>query len=879
MGLFGAGKDFIGGQVDQLKGILGARSDLASGGKLFNPYLAGPISRKVQDLNPPLFPLGNWNQNFRYSFEIAKADASGAVVSGTNDNAVPDGFNDLTKVFLRLPPQAISITTQFANNVSATNHGIYEEHNGVVFRTITISGTTGLYPDRAVINNSKNLKGPLGLVRSIFPGVETAITNVIKQVKSTINSVVNIDGDPSFSPEKGNLTQLQGTGYYQFWLLHNFLVAYAEMKKRKTKNNDAGQYRLLFNSPKDNISYVVTPITFELRRDKSEPMLYRYSIMLKAWDIAQRSFSNEDKAIDVLSGVPTPDNVGALRAVTEVLRQSRRTISAVNNVFQAAYSDFNNVFNTYNQAMLVVKDASGVPQELADFKTKIKQSAAVLLRGQNNDFISSVQSYQATSETKTTILPFSSADETEGTLPGSGQQNSINGAGGSSSQTSNSPQGETTPDAGNANLTQATSALQSALDDPDFAAQPLDQFFIPEEVQTDIDETTQSAIDNTSANDVRDLIDGLKQTSNNYAESVGMADADYNRTYRLSSPITVDRTPTEDDIINQAALEEARLNWISTLATGQIFQEREGDPFVFANLALQDTDKMPSPVSAIPVVFRRGFSLEEIAEEFLDDANRAREIAVLNNLRPPYIDEAGFQVNVFNANGRQFVVNSNDNLSINQQVTIKGTTVAQTKRRIINIEDIGGGQFRITVDGPDNLAIYTSVTNPYIWTRMPGTVGGGDIILIPSQATPDDPLPLRPSALNDRLTHAEKVFKIDLKLDEKGRDLLVSHTGDVSLAYGYDNALQALRLAVETERGELEQHKDYGLAVPIGGRTSDLTESDVKEAVATTILNDRRFADAITAVDIEGSVSRISINAFGAAGTGQIPVQFEVGKE
>ena len=45
---------------------------------------------------------------------------------------------------LPITPQQLSITDQFAINTTATMRGIVEEHNGVKFKMITASGTTGV---------------------------------------------------------------------------------------------------------------------------------------------------------------------------------------------------------------------------------------------------------------------------------------------------------------------------------------------------------------------------------------------------------------------------------------------------------------------------------------------------------------------------------------------------------------------------------------------------------------------------------------------------------------------------------------------------------------------------------------------------------------
>jgi hypothetical protein len=137
--------------------------------------------------------------------------------------------------------------------------------------------------------------------------------------------------------------------------------------------------------------------------------------------------------------------------------------------------------------------------------------------------------------------------------------------------------------------------------------------------------------------------------------------------------------------------------------------------------------------------------------------------------------------------------------------------------------------------------------------------------------------PIRPSALRDSLSVAEKTFKVDLALDSTGRVLAVSPNGDAAKSFGYDNAVQAIRLALEIERGELEQHRRYGLSVPIGSRTSDITTQKVIDAINNTIASDRRFTSVETNIISSGETYRVQVAAKGAGNTGIIPVEFEIG--
>jgi hypothetical protein len=865
------------------------------------PYQVTPdLARKMQEQ----IKGDRWNGvgkdgAYRYSFSILKASPNGTSVPV---KASIPGFNDST-VYLRIPPQNITISTQYAAQVSATNRGILEEHNGVVFRMINITGTTGVFPDRLTVGQDKSPGKDVNVIKNLFPNAYNSVKSALNSWEDVKNSV---SGPPKrdLSPEdKQDNPDYTETGYYKFWVLHNFMVAYAEAKKAK----DASDLRFVFNSPKDNISYVCTPISFDLKRNSAQPLLYNYTIILKCWDVAPLTVG-VDQAIDVLEGVPSPDNIAAAKAITETLRTSRQTIAAANRVLSGVHSDISSIMNIYTQGVLLMKDLTGLADEVIDFIPQMVNNAETLLIGPTNSLIRELNS--SSESTNRSRLEFDSVDEEESYQTSGTTKSSIQTAGqgvaearaantniaqrasaasqlksdlssvdGISTRSSaTTPDGETFPEPTSINRQTAVGRLDLLLSEEDFTSKSLEDFqdSISDEFQNDIEEAREEALQLTSG-DIRDLVDDLQEVSNNFAESVGGGDEDYNSAYYLTEPEDTDRELTEDDIITQVGIQESIASFASTLGTGQIFEEREGDPFVNANVNLDINDQMYSPLSSIPVPFQRGGSLELLAQQYLGDPNRAREIHLLNHLRPPFIDEVGFTLNISSADGRTFIVTDASDLAIGQVVTISGTLIAPTRRRILNLEDFGD-QTRVTVDGPDNLSIYTPATNPYIEARLPGTVGPGDTVLIPSDIQPNTGVPTRPNEIEETMQHAEKVFKIDLLLDNDGKDLIVGANGDVGRSYGYTNALQALRLATEIERGEIEQHTSYGLGFPLGSRNSDFGIQDINDVVSSTITSDSRFNDAITEVEIDGSVTRIRINASGAAGTGQVPVEFEVGQ-
>ena len=229
--------------------------DSSTKGKLFDLVQGGlgtsTLSRKIQEIK-----TDRWARTYGYSFLIADADSKDGSVQVPSVLEDDPGYADpaitpQNMVTLRLPPASLNITTQFASVVQATNNGVLEENSGVVFRVISIQGTTGIYPGRESKKDLRATKGSL-TVENIFPAATLAIGAVSKAAKDVLfgrkigTNLIDKD-DPNGQ-----------SGYAHFWRLHNFIVRYAEEKKLRRNRSK----RLLFLCPKDNIAYVVTPMSF-----------------------------------------------------------------------------------------------------------------------------------------------------------------------------------------------------------------------------------------------------------------------------------------------------------------------------------------------------------------------------------------------------------------------------------------------------------------------------------------------------------------------------------------------------------------------------------------------------------------------------------------
>jgi len=845
--------------------------DSSTKGKLFDLVQGGlgtsTLSRKIQEIK-----TDRWARTYGYSFLIADADSKDGSVQVPSVLEDDPGYADpaitpQNMVTLRLPPASLNITTQFASVVQATNNGVLEENSGVVFRVISIQGTTGIYPGRESKKDLRATKGSL-TVENIFPAATLAIGAVSKAAKDVLfgrkigTNLIDKD-DPNGQ-----------SGYAHFWRLHNFIVRYAEEKKlRKNRSK-----RLLFLCPKDNIAYVVTPMSFELKKDANNPHQYKYSIVMKAWDIATNSYDTVKPEINKLE-----NREGLIRGLLERIRRARRTVQLSSGVLHGIQSDIGDVLQLANQASLALKDVVGVGREILDFYPIFKSNIDLLIITNGQQW-GSVLNHRANSSAD--FIDISKAlnngaltgpGTTSEPTPVSNQSSAFLMAGKvSANSLTSAPNGEDV-DVQGTSSPQANQLLTKALDKKGLLEDvPLEELgTLPLGIQEAIDKEIEASTQIT-AGQVQKLANKMQEVSNNIAYNAGMMDPTYAALYGLPAPVSEGKTPTEEDILLAADIQDGQQALISALGLGDLFKQKPANPFLAANEVLEPEQQLPTPLSAFPVTVSQGSSIEDMARRYLGNPNRGKEIAILNGLRAPYIDEDGFSLPISLPSDRSFIVKDRSKLGIGQIVYISAPGAPSSRRTILGIDDLGGSAFRVAVDGLANLSIYQAPRSPTLHARLIGCVGSGDTILIPSEEQPEDDLISRPTSLSERLSYSERVFGIDMALSPTS-DLLVSASGDVARSYGYDNAVQALRLIVETEKGELEQHLNYGLNVQVGQRITSDTIGDVRSRIRQAILSDRRFSDASVTTKLNGSALYIQIEAVGSAGTGLILVEFQVG--
>jgi hypothetical protein len=365
----------------------------------------------------------------------------------------------------------------------------------------------------------------------------------------------------------------------------------------------------------------------------------------------------------------------------------------------------------------------------------------------------------------------------------------------------------------------------------------------------------------------------LEAARDDYADAVGLGDATYNATRNRSAGVQL-RAATSTDYKTLQAL-GSLIGVIDTLYGEQDTSTRVSDPFIRAQSNANGSLDITSYNNGFPVPFPHQGSLEQLALTYLGDANKATDIVIANGLKPPYVDEDGFE-RLFTANGtdRQFTVNDITNLYPGQEVFLSSTSVLSTRRLILETRDLGSSNYLIIVDGDPTLANYKTAHSAKLTSYLPNTVNSSKMITIPTNKPIDLKIPKgRALPISERLDRQQKAMGIDFALTE-GFDLALSNNNDLKLSAGVANALQAVKIKLGLEKGSLKQHPEVGLGLQIG--TSQAANADtIRASIENAILSDPRFA-SIPSLNIvfDGNVTRLQLKVAVADGSDVIPLSF-----
>lgn len=202
-------------------------------------------------------------------------------------------FSDHT-FYLPISPSNLTISTHFATNVITTMYGTVEEHSEQRYYDITIAGTTGMSPryyenihDQIFDDGQSAVQG-----RASYPishKISGSLGGFMKRTQALVENTLNQVSSALSEDDVGTTgIDLRKTGYaafhnfYKFLLLHKKLVTgQAHSLSAQLGNN----VQLYFLNYKDGNQYNVAIQNFQLTRDSTNPMLYNYSITMRAYNL------------------------------------------------------------------------------------------------------------------------------------------------------------------------------------------------------------------------------------------------------------------------------------------------------------------------------------------------------------------------------------------------------------------------------------------------------------------------------------------------------------------------------------------------------------------------------------------------------------------
>jgi hypothetical protein len=796
-----------------------------------------PWGYQNSNIQSPFFPFlvikpSRWDQLFPYRLMVVDITNNKIVQGNKGSLTVPtitvqpgtdttiisfDASNSNSWIFnLPISPQQLTITDQYAIATTATLRGILEEHNGVKFKMINASGTMGVWPYRSSLTTPPATPTVL---QSLFGGTIAAAGGLLASVNSVINSATGnsaANKPTSLRPE----TSASGpgsTGYYMALALQQFLEQYAEAKK----NPKNASWRLVFDIPKQNQSLIVTPMQYNWQQNVNKPMEFLYTMQLKAWrriDLGQPVTTGQSSV--------QPISPGILQRVLNTISTARAATSSALNLLGAVTSDIEAPLNVLRQTTLFVKDLAGVAITAADLPFQIQK-----------DYASSIATSMSILSSSISTTNSDPTDRSNLNAVVSGQKQS---EGLSMNAVASGQLGQ------NAIVNQTLNPANAVFNNPQanytlLDAVPVSSMSLTNAQQNAIATVIQQASQTTVAQlkQYRAVIQTLAlQLSNSF----GTGSAFYSTVYNLPAPTPRIQPITLDEYDILETLYDVMQSYDILTATTQIDDDQTASNMEYvAGLANTSGIQFNIPTSKIlaPVPF--GKTIEGIAARYLGDPQRWLEIATLNDLRDPYIDENGFQQPLLsNATGRQITIADDTNLFIGQRVILMSATQVPSPRAILGIDQLSETSFLITLDGLANLDNFVVADRAYLQFYLPGTVNSQQKIFIPS----DLPLPTDPSIIAPPSTTSDPLTglsKVDFLLTDTG-DIAVNNYGDFRVASGITNINQALMIKFSTYQGTVLTHPTFGLGVRVGASSADVDLQNLYNSVSNMIQQDPRFS-------------------------------------
>lgn len=808
---------------------------------------AGLATQKIPDsMWRELEIIGDrWNKSFPYRLAVYERNSDG---SGYKES------DQIPAFILPIAPEALSISTPYAITTTATLGGIVEEHNGAPFKFITLSGTTGVMPLKGAVAPNALLASP---VSSIFAGTASGINSIITNAKNLTGLAPAPPASMSTVEVKNNETS---TGYYQFKLLERFLDVYVATKKTAKGK----QLVLAFEIWKDNQFYLVSPVSFNLTRSAQSPLEYQYSLQLKAW---KRVPSSSIGNFKVSYHEPVARRPNAIAQVSNALTSARRVLEGVRRTLQGVRGDIDNtLFRPIREATLFCKDTVSTSLSAADLPAGVITD----LKG---------PLLQAFSLKTIGTDAWQQLDASGRRLVDAWQQLAVQ-VGTASSLTGTPDSTLTIYNRDKQGLSErGGSPVNKMADHPEdyydfWSAVPLNKLQIPNTVQRRINQELDS-VRALRREDFEQMRDNAAELLADFEAAVGAGNSTYNLVF--GSRPTNTRTPSANEYEAIYALNDVIAQFDSLAASSTIDRDQVSSMEYVAGLASRSGIAFQVPTSKFLVPFPYGATLEQLSLQYLGTPDRWMEIATLNGLQNPYVDEVGFSLSLLtNGNGTHLLLPFDTRITTGQTVWVGADNQSPVKAIVERVEPSGTNMI-VTIDTA--VAGLTTAEHAYLRTFTPNTVNSQQSLYIPSSETVDEEdWQYKEIPGVNYLDPMVRAGGIDLLLTADG-DLVVTPDGDGRLAIGLTNIVQKIRLALGTPKGSLLHHPEYGFPVLFGASTADVSAQDVLRACRDLFKDDPTF-DGVTSASVvfDGPVAIVTVQVRVAGVSQLLPVTVRLGR-
>lgn len=755
-----------------------------------------------------------------------------------------------------ITPQVMNINTPYSIETLAASNGVIEEHAGVYFKHITLSGTFGVNPGRKSFAASA-MNRPAD---NSFKGlISTLFSNTIdraRELKSQLNKLTKslpFGLDKRFNKNANKQQSVPakdvGTGYYYALALDRFLENYAIKKSQSSANK---KIKLALHLPKFGYAYLVTPVSYTYNQSADSPLEYKFTLQLKAYKrIALKAKSVINNANKIVRR-----ELNDFQKIFVSLNRARMALSVSYDTVRAARNDALTPFEVLRSAIIVTKGALSLPFTAADVYVDISNAI---------NFIKN-------SDSPGLRFVLSKYGKFFNSIMGGSGSRTGNNMGGYLMIAPNNDNGGTN---GNDNV-------PNDIESPYQISEILDLFNIEDYPMTDAEsEQFTSELESLSeitSDKVDEWIKALRETAYLLADYFGAGDATVSKIYNKPLPKQRLQDMSIDESLLLSNLYEA-ITALYLLKSSNLIVKNDNKAFEIVGELTENTSyefgSGPNNL-AIKVPVPYGLTIEQIAQKYLGDYRRWVEIATLNNLNSPYIDEEGF-VRPFlsNGSGRNFNIADGSNLYVGQKIFLMSDTVPKTMRTILAINKLSDTDYLITVDGLDNLHIFKTSENARMHAFLPHTTNSTQTIWIPVQETTDDLAVFSPPEVA-KLDKYTGISKVDWMLGDDG-DVAIDNFGDIKLSYGLKNLYQSLRLKIISPQGSRLVDPDYGMGITPGINLGDISLDDMIKKFHYMIKADERFGEIESLeIDLRGPVMKINAIVALRDGSGSVPISVAI---